>query len=30
MKVAVKTLTGNKFEIEAELTTTIGECKKIV
>ena len=30
MKVAVKTLTGNKFEIEAELSTTIGECKKIV
>ena len=30
MKVAVKTLTGGKFEIEAELSTTIAECKKIV
>lgn len=30
MKVAVKTLTGSKFEIEAELSTTIAECKKIV
>ena len=30
MKVAVKTLTGAKFEIEAEPTTTIGECKELV
>ena len=26
----MKTLTGGKFEIEAELSTTIAECKKIV
>jgi UV excision repair protein RAD23 len=30
MKVAVKTLTGKRFDIEAEPTSTIGECKMLV